>query len=166
MPSQRTQIEAAFADVPYPGDDNLYDGWQLDDDYDDVIRNLMGKHWRDLIPRRKPPRGRETPLTKDLIFCSPAVWHFFLPTYLIAAVMRGEVSPHLFDPAWPGRMTDRFSRLNAAQCAALAAFLVYADALLVENAAKMPQHSAYFARDRQELAPVADYWQDRVRQET
>ena len=141
----RAQIEAAFADVPYPGDDRLYEGGQRDDDYDDVISNLTGKHWR----------------TKDLNFCSPAAWHFFLPAYLIAEVMRGKVSPHLFDPAWSVSQAARFQRLNAAQCAAVAAFLVYADALLVEEAMKTPKHSAYFESRRQKLAPVTAYWQGR-----
>ena len=158
----RVQIEVAFADVPYPGDDRLYEGGQRDDDYDDVIRNLTGKHWRDLIPRRKPPRGRSSRLNKDLCFCSPAAWHFFLPAHLIAEVMRGEVSPHFFDPSWSARLTDRFSRLNAAQCTAVAAFLSYSDALLVERTEKTPEHSAFFERQRKKTAPVAAYWQERA----
>lgn len=163
----RAQIEAAFADVPYPGDDHLYEGGQRDDDYDDVIRNLTGKHWRDFIPKRKPRKDRSSQLNKDLYFCSPAAWHFFLPAHLIAEVMRGKVDPLPFHPARSERLKDhtedRFSRLNAAQCAAVAAFLAHADALLVEEAGKIPKHCAYFERKQQELAPVVAYWHDRAR---
>ena len=68
------QIAEAFDAVPYPGDDNLYEGGQ-----------------RDLVPQRKPPKGRSNPLLHDLIFCSPAAWHFFLPPHL-SLMLRSRLS--------------------------------------------------------------------------
>ena len=159
----RTQIEEAFADVPYPGDENLYDGWQLDDDYEDVINNLTGKHWRDLIPKR---RGQHNPLTKDIIFCSAAAWQFFLPAYMIADMMSGESELYTFEPERSERLRDhverRFSRLNAKQCAAVASYLRYAGALIDKKQEEMPQYSRSFERERQRLAPTIAYWDGRA----
>lgn len=156
----RAQIQEAFADVPYPGDDNLWEGGQRDDDYDDVIRNLTGKHWKDLIPKRKPPKGRSHLLIHDLIFCSPAAWHFFLPAYLIADLMRDEINALFFEPR--DRPEPKFDRLNMAQRSAVVSFLGYAGLLLNDKQEKLPQHVKYFERQRQELASVAAYWNSRT----
>jgi hypothetical protein len=156
----RAQIQEAFADVPYPGDDNLWEGGQRDDDYEDVVRKLTGKHWKELMPKRKPPKGRPNPLLKDLVFCSPAAWHFFLPAYLIADLMRVEIDTFLFEP----RNTTllKFDLLNAAQSAVIVSFLGYAGVLLDDKQEKMPQHARHFEHQRQELAPVVAYWNTRT----
>ncbi len=156
------QIAEAFDAVPYPGDDNLYDGWQRDDDYEDVIGNLTSRHWRELIPKRKPPKGRSNPLLKDLNFCSPEAWHFFLPAYLIIDLMRGEIDTFLFEPR--DRPVLKFDCLNAAQCTVVASFLGYAGLLLDDKQEKMPKHSRYFEHQREELVPVIAYWNDRTKQ--
>ncbi len=157
----RAQIAEAFDAVPYPGDENLWEGGQRDDDYDDVVRNLTGKHWKDLVPKRKPPKGRSNPLLKDLIFCSPVAWHFFLPAYLIIDLMRSDIGTFLFEPQ--DRTESRFDCLSAAQCAAIVAFLGYAGLLLDDQQEKMPKHSKYFERQREELAPVIAYWNNRTK---
>jgi len=161
----QAQIEDAFANVPYPGDKNLYDSSQLDDDYDDVIQNLTGKHWRDLVPKRRPPQGRATPLTKDMNFCSAAAWHFFLPAYLISAMMSGKISTFNLEPARSEASRDkterRFSRLSAEQCMVVVAFLDYAEVLLTEKQEKAPQYASYFEQERRELASVIAYWSSR-----
>ena len=162
----RARIKGAFADVPYPGDENLYEGWQLDDDYDDVIRNLTGKHWRDLIPKRKPPQGRRTSLSKDMTFCSAAAWHFYLPAYLISEIMRGKIDLFPFEPErserLKGYIEGRFGRLNTEQCAVLISFFHYADALLTEKQEKTPQYANSYERERRRLSLVIDYWNDRT----
>jgi hypothetical protein len=155
------QIAEAFDAVPYPGDDNLCDGRQQDDDYEDVIRNLTGKHWRELMPKRKPPKGRSNPLLKDLNFCSPMAWRFFLPAYLIIDLMRGEIDTFLFEP--PTRPAPKFDCLNTAQCAVVASFLGFAGLLLDDKQKKMPMHFQYFQHQREELSPVIAYWNDRTK---
>lgn len=158
----RARIEAAFADVPAPGDDNLCDGSPLDDDYEDVFRDFAGKHWRELVPARKPPPGRTNPLLKDMFFCSAAAWHFFLPAYLIADLMRGQTDTEFLGLDQSEWIHSRFSRLNAEQCAAVAAFLDYADARLNARHEKTPQHAAYFDQERRRLVPVREYWNSRA----
>ncbi len=157
----RAQIEAAFAVVPAPGDENLCDSSPQDDDYEDVFKDFAGKHWRDLVPARKPPR-RSNPLLKNMFFCSTAAWHFFLPAYLLADLMRGETDTDFLGPDQYGWARSRFSRLDAAQCAAVAAFLNYAEARLNARQEKTPQHAAYFDQDRQRLALVREYWNRRA----
>lgn len=158
----RAQIEAAFAGVPAPGDESLCDGSLQDDDYEDVFRDFAGKHWRDLVPARKPPPGRANPLLKNMFFCSVAAWHFFLPAYLIADLMRGQTDINFLGPDQSEWLPSRFSRLNAAQCAALAAFLDYAGARLNARQEKTPQYAAYFDQERRQLAFVREYWNSRA----
>ncbi len=161
------QIAEAFDAVPYPGDDNLWEGGQRDDDYEDVIRRLTGKHWRNLVPKRRPRRGRTTHLAKDMVFCSAAAWHFFLPAHLITEIARENINPFDFEPSLSERMGDyserRFSRLNAKQCAAVVSYLEFAGVLLNEKQKRSPQYSRYYARERRRLEPVAAYWNSRLK---
>ena len=163
----QAQIAEAFDAVPYPSDDNLYDGWQLDDDYEDVVRRFTGRHWRDLLPKRKPRKGRTTHLAKDMVFCSAAAWRFFLPAHLITEITRENISPFDFEPGLPGRMGDhierRFSRLNAKQCAAVVSYLEYAGALLNEKQKNKPQYSRHYEWEHRRLEPVAAYWSSRLK---
>ena len=48
--SIRRQIEKAFARRRYPGDHNLVPGvgGQSADDEEEIMRDMAGKHWRDL----------------------------------------------------------------------------------------------------------------------
>ena len=161
----RARIEAAFADVPYPGDANLGDGTQMDDDYDDMLEQLTGKHWRDLIPRRKPPQGRSNPLSHSMCFCSAAAWRFFLPAYLITDLMKGHISRFPLEPDRSERLSnhieERFRLLNAEQCAVIASFLSYAEALLDEDQKKAPHRYTYFEGERPRLVALIAYWNAR-----
>ena len=164
----RAQITEAFDDVSYPGDDNLYDGLeQRDSDYYDVIRNLTGKHWRDLIPKRKPPKEFNTPLSKDMHFLSPEAWHFFLPAHLITETMRENIRSFDFEPSLSERMGDyserRFSRLNAKQSAAVVSYLEYAKALVSQCQIRGRFRAAYYEKQRQQLETVQSYWNDRLK---
>ena len=163
----QAQIAEAFDTVPYPGDDHLYDGGQLDDDYEDVVRRFTGRHWRDLLPKRKPRKGRTTHLAKDMVFCSAAAWHFFLPAHLITEIARKNIRPFDFEPSLSERMGDyserRFSRLNAKQCAAVVSYLEYAGALLKEKQKNKSQYSRHYGRERRRLEPVAAYWNSRLK---
>ena len=163
----RAQIETAFANVPYPGDDNIAPRTQMDDDYDDVIVHLTGKHWRDLIPKRKPPKGRSNPISHSLCFATSEAWLFFLPAYMIADIMMGRTDFREFDPGRSEQLNDhiesRFRLLNAEQCTVIASFLSYAVMRLNENQIKYPNHYKFFERERQHLVVLIDYWSARAR---
>ena len=69
------QIEEAFADTPYPGDENIspevYEGEKLTAD-------LKGKHWRDI------PLESIFYHKGDLPFFTDAGFRFYLPVFLLA----------------------------------------------------------------------------------
>jgi hypothetical protein len=80
-------IRAAFADYPYPGNDNLVDPHMLeirDDDYLEVYKDFKGKNWQTL--------------TSDFLewhyasvhLLSPVAFVYYLPAFLISAL----VKPH------------------------------------------------------------------------
>ncbi len=74
-------IESAFADVPYPGDRNIGsdpDYWECAE----INGHFGGRHWKDV------PRDILQYHQHDHPFFSPAGMHYYLPTYLIAALDR------------------------------------------------------------------------------
>ena len=161
-----TQIRRAFADVPYPGDDNLYDYGQRDSDYYDVIRHLTGKHWQDVISELSNQIDSKTWLSKDILVCSPAAWHFFLPAHLITEILRGKINPFDLEPDLSERMGDyserRFSSLNAEQCEVIIAYLEYGAVLLDEKQKKMPKYATHYEKQRQRLKVAQDWWKTRL----
>ncbi len=74
------EVEEAFADVPYPGDDKIVDNLDL---YgrDIIFEAFRGKHWREI--------------TIDVLFwhrdsfgqLSPEGFRFYLPCFMIGAVL-------------------------------------------------------------------------------
>ncbi|BDI33659.1 hypothetical protein CCAX7_57100 [Capsulimonas corticalis] len=158
----RARIESAFADVPYPSDEHLGERTQMDDDYNDVIAHFTGKNWRDLIPVRKPPRGRANPLETDMCFCTAEAWRYFLPAYLITAVKMESVGSFTLNPGRSEHLSDhierRFRLLSAEQCAVVAAFLKYGELLIDDKKQRSPDHARYYEYERQKLLPVIEYW--------
>jgi hypothetical protein len=85
----KREIEQAFAEVPYPGDDRIVeaciiDGQDLNDpDRQELADDLRGKHWRHV--------DLETLLRHDssLPYLTTAGLHFFLPAYLLGALEIG-----------------------------------------------------------------------------
>lgn len=78
-------ISAAFADVPYPGDDDLVSGdVSYDREYRSVAQAFRGKDWRELsldfVFVHKD----------DLPFLSPAALRYFLPAYLLACLQHAD----------------------------------------------------------------------------
>jgi hypothetical protein len=73
----RELIESAFAEVPYPGDDNIADHQDCLE-CDDVRAFFRGKSWRDL----KLPELRGLPLP----LLTPEAFHYFLPGYMLACL--------------------------------------------------------------------------------
>lgn len=67
------QIESAFADTPYPGDDLIGKSTA-----DDVVRAFRGTHWRDLPLKQIIDYGM------DLQALTPEGFRFYLPAFLLA----------------------------------------------------------------------------------
>jgi len=77
--STRELIEAAFADVPYPGDENIADHQDCLE-CDEVRAFFRGKSWRDLkFPELHDFHGSLPHLTQD-------AFHYFLPGYMSATL--------------------------------------------------------------------------------
>jgi Family of unknown function (DUF6714) len=75
----RKLIEEAFAEVPYPGDDNIAD--HLDClECDEIRAYFRGKSWRDL----KFPELRA--FHESLPLFTPEAFHYFLPGYMLATL--------------------------------------------------------------------------------
>lgn len=75
------EIEDAFSNTSYPGDDNLvYDNTDLYADVADTKTDFLGRHWKELsidtINRHRD----------DLPFFTPEAFHFYLPAFLIASI--------------------------------------------------------------------------------
>lgn len=83
MPDLNEMIEAAFADVEYPGDDRLTVYGKKGRAYDETWKLLKGKGWREM-PVREFITG-DTPLP-DL---TPQAFHYYLPALLRASVTDG-----------------------------------------------------------------------------
>jgi hypothetical protein len=109
------EVEEAFANVPYPGDDRLV---AYPDYYesDDVIEAFRGKHWRDISPEVLSEHWA------SLGLFSPEAFRFYLPCYLIAALLRSDVTGMVWEtvffrltpPESEGDKMDGFlKRINA-----------------------------------------------------
>lgn len=125
----RELIEAAFADVPYPGDDHI--AYHDCDECDDIRAFFRGKSWRELsLPELYGWFAAINLLT-------PQALHYFLPGFMLASLGHWKESDHI--PEWilyawlPGeahdseaRKSNRIERqeiFSEAQRKAIAAFL-------------------------------------------
>jgi hypothetical protein len=84
------EIEDAFATVTYPGDDKLvrYPDYH---ESDDVVEGFRGKHWRDM----------SLDVLSEHWFAlglfSPEAFRFYLPCFLIAALLHSDVTGILWE---------------------------------------------------------------------
>jgi hypothetical protein len=75
----KEQIERAFADTPYPGDDHITGPFEAWDWESEELRDAFrGKHWKELMPY-------DVFYHHDTFLC-PAGFQFYLPAYLLAAL--------------------------------------------------------------------------------
>jgi hypothetical protein len=76
------EIESAFQDVTYPGDDNLvYDNSGRYWDVREAAQAFKSQHWK-TIPLKVIVSNRD-----HLPFLTPAAFHFFLPAFLLASLL-------------------------------------------------------------------------------
>jgi hypothetical protein len=75
----RQQIETAFAEVEYPGDDRLvYDTSGDHLECNEVAAAFRGKHWKEI------PLDTLRYHSSGIFFLTPEAYRFYLPAYLIA----------------------------------------------------------------------------------
>lgn len=75
----KMEIEAAFADVPYPGDGNLVET-RIPEDLD-AAKFFKGVKWQDW--KEKPGQLLSPEVKSYLFFLSPAAFRYYLPLYMI-----------------------------------------------------------------------------------
>ena len=72
----KDEIEGAFQDVPYPGDDNIAANKR--DEYEEGLAAFKGKHWKDITFEFLVPY-----LKSSATFFTPEAYRFYLPAYLM-----------------------------------------------------------------------------------
>ncbi len=149
------EIRRAFADVPYPGDDDIIATpahVAACDECGGLRDALAGRTWPELID----DAGSSGHVGHAMSFFSPAGWQYYLPAYLIQSIKLGRFSSLYFRPrADPGLAefwAERVSRLTADQCRAVVAFL-----LVVQ---KEDRSCRYEDEHNQE---AVDHWKDNYR---
>jgi hypothetical protein len=73
----KQEIEAAFANVPYPGDDRIAYS-NIDFDGSRLAAAFKGKHWKELTPHDLH--------WNEMTFLSREGLQYYLPTYLLASL--------------------------------------------------------------------------------
>ena len=148
----RRQIEAAFANAPYPGDDHI--GFDADDwESAELARAFKGRHWQELSPAELQYHSSS--------FLSLEGFRYYLPAYLLAALEdHGNLMPHTVygltlpqgsSPeeqrlrAW---QLERFEGLSSTQKRAVRAFLEYA----------RDEASHYFSQGQEPRLALERYW--------
>ncbi len=101
------RIEAAFRDVPYPGDEHIStcpEGGGPAEDYEEIAAAFVGKKWQD---------WKDSPLSligapdTALSFLDPAAFRYYLPLFLIAATRYYERANLIPDKVVYAFMPDR-----------------------------------------------------------
>lgn len=106
-------IEASFAHIVYPGDDNLF-GEIWDPDIPEWCAILRGKHWKDTLSILEEWAALSKINFYDgmYIFMNIDAIYYFTPAFLIISLDErsdtfGDNFFHLFDPVWRlGRGND------------------------------------------------------------
>jgi hypothetical protein len=124
------QIERAFADVPYPGDDRLVEN-PADLESSNLRDRFKGKHWSTLSFKTLMDERSGLPLL------TPEAFRFFIPAYLHVSVVRPDevdVIPEnlvsdLTPPLQEGESAERFrtvvSGFTPEQMQVIRAFMRY-----------------------------------------
>src|SRR5215203_4936125 len=77
------QIEEAFADTPYPGDDNI--GWGCGSEGDYLEKAFQGKLWKELSLELILEHRDQLPCT------TPEGFRYYLPAWMLTVLFHYEV---------------------------------------------------------------------------
>lgn len=126
-------IEEAFADIQYPGDENLVLAHDPNDqEYLDAHEFFYKKHWRELAHG-----GQKLPIGwGGLPFLTPQAWRFYLPAYMLVALTETSIFHEVKDmtlanlnPPLAASLQSYFQErvvgLSPTQIQAVANFIVY-----------------------------------------
>jgi hypothetical protein len=121
------RIKQVFANVPYPGDDNIISTPEhvaVCGECNGLYKALVGRQWTELID----DNDSSGHVSHAMSFFSSAGWQYYLPAYLIQSIMLRRFSSLYFQPRsdpeldeyWAGRI----SQLTGDQCRVLIAYLL------------------------------------------
>lgn len=94
-------IEDAWADVPYPGDENIFTPDSYDDE--DIVNYFQGTTWRGHDPVAL--RAHSSAFT----FFTPAAFHYWLPAFMIAAIENPHEADVILDQI-PQSLSNQYAR--------------------------------------------------------
>jgi hypothetical protein len=131
----KDEIERAFRDIPYPGDDNI--AFNKRDEDLERLAEFKGKHWKDLTFEFLVPSHYSS-----MTFFTTEAFQFYLPAYLVVAaeyyfesdalsinIIRDLVLPYEGKyEKWQRNCDEfykRFKPLNAEQKRAIKSFLEF-----------------------------------------
>jgi hypothetical protein len=113
------QIEEAWRDALYPGDDNIFTPDSYDDE--DIVNYFRGTTWRGHDPVKL--RAHSSAFT----FFTPEAFHYWLPAFIIAAVKDPEEADVIVDyiprSVSDGYASQRWPLFSQVQRQAVAAYL-------------------------------------------
>ncbi|PIS46441.1 MAG: hypothetical protein COT17_08520 [Elusimicrobia bacterium CG08_land_8_20_14_0_20_51_18] len=89
----KAEIEEAFADVPYPGDDNIANSGIFEDA--EVTGHFKGIKWQDY--KDNPSQFLNGRLSGDSFFLTNEAFHYYLPLYMIQGLIDDNNSQCLAD---------------------------------------------------------------------
>ena len=152
------RIRQVFAEVPYPGDDNIIgtpEHVAVCDECSGLHEVLVGRRWPGLVDDEEASGH----VSHAMSFFSPAGWHYYLPAYLIQRINRRQFSSIHFcpttDPELREYWEERVGRLTVDQCRVLIAYLLV---VLKED------RSSRYARERNR--ETVEHWKENYRKAT
>ena len=95
------QIEEAWADVPYPGDENIFTPDSYDDE--DIVNYFHSTTWRGHDPVAL--RAHSSAFT----FFTPVAFHYWLPAFMIAAIENPDEADVILDYI-PRSVSNQYAR--------------------------------------------------------
>jgi uncharacterized protein DUF6714 len=158
----RTKIMNAFANTPYPGDDNLVVN-QSDQDPEcrEIARAFVSKRWEDVSPDMLREHAQALPLF------TPSAFRYYLAAYMIASIDPGpeaetlrdlatfNLTPPRRDRAWRSEFFDsRASQFTTAEKGAIRSFLEW-----VEASKRAAWKSQGLTPPPSEIAAAIEYWE-------
>ena len=121
------RIRQVFAEVPYPGDDDIISTPEhraVCDECSGLHESLAGRGWTELV--EDDASGGE--VGHAMSFYTPAGWQYYLPAYLIQHLQRRRFTSldlrPTRNPELVAHQEERHRRLTAGQCRVVIAYLL------------------------------------------